>query len=227
MCTWGGSGDGLFRYGQSPRSPGPLVRTQSGRAALRGLSERLPGSHREPSHDGRSLVVAVARVDSGRALVTTARAGPDPHEMTASLLAWGAVYAAAPDASLEPGVHGPVAALGLDTLGIGAAEVGLRNADESSALRGRYQGVYPVVRVVVNRTVGPDRRPLNRYQVLATGGRAYATGTTGPSSRAMTPPWRPFSEAALASCGIPSGTALTCLRWSYWSALSSNSRAPR
>jgi hypothetical protein len=36
--------------------------------------------------------------------------------MTASLIAWGAIHMAAPDATLPTGVHGPVAAFGLDTL---------------------------------------------------------------------------------------------------------------
>ncbi len=69
----------------------PLLRSATARAAVTRLSERLPGSHREPDSDGRSLVIAVARDDSGRLLVTTALTGPDPYEMTASLLAWGAV----------------------------------------------------------------------------------------------------------------------------------------
>ena len=111
----------------------PLLRSAKARAAVTRLSGRLPGSHREPDSDGRSLVIAVARDDSGRPLATTALTGPDPYEMTASLLAWGAVHAAAPDAVLKPGVHGPVATFGLDTLRLGAAEAGLHEADESSA----------------------------------------------------------------------------------------------
>jgi hypothetical protein len=113
----------------------PLLRSATARAAVTRLSERLPGSHREPDSDGRSLVIAVARDASGRPLATTALTGPDPYEMTASLLAWGAVHAAASDAALTPGVHGPVAAFGLDTLRLGAAEAGLHQADESSARR--------------------------------------------------------------------------------------------
>ena len=115
----------------------PLLRTPPARAALTWLSERLPGSHRQPNSDGRSLVIAVARDDSGRALATTALTGPDPYEMTASLLAWGAVHAAAPDSFLAPGVHGPIAAFGLDTLRIGAAEAGLHDVDDPSARVGR------------------------------------------------------------------------------------------
>jgi short subunit dehydrogenase-like uncharacterized protein len=111
----------------------PLLRSAKARAALTRLSERLPGSHREPDSDGRSLVIAVARDDSGHPLATTALTGPDPYEMTASLLAWGAIHAAAPDAVLKPGVHGPVAAFGLDTLRLGAAQAGLRDAHEPSA----------------------------------------------------------------------------------------------
>jgi hypothetical protein len=45
----------------------------------------------------------------------TALTDPDPYETTASLLAWGAIHAATPDTDLRPGVHGPVAAFGLDT----------------------------------------------------------------------------------------------------------------
>lgn len=52
--------------------------------------------------------------------------------MTGSLLAWGAVHAAAPDAVLKPGVHGPVAAFGLDTLRVGVTEAGVQEVDEAS-----------------------------------------------------------------------------------------------
>lgn len=113
----------------------PLLRLGKTRAAVTRLSQRLPGSHREPDGDGRSLVIAVARDDSGQPLATTALTGPDPYEMTASLLAWGAVHAAAPDAVLKPGVHGPVATFGLKTLRLGAAEAGLHEANESSVRR--------------------------------------------------------------------------------------------
>ena len=113
----------------------PLLGSATARAALTRLSQRLPGSHRVPDRDGRSLVIAVARDESGRPLATTALTGPDPYELTASLLAWGAVQAAAPDAALTPGVHGPVAAFGLDTLSLGVAEAGLHQANESSARR--------------------------------------------------------------------------------------------
>lgn len=113
----------------------PLLRSAKVRAALTRLSGRLPGSHREPDSDGRSLVIAVACDASGRPLSTTALTGPDPYEMTGALLAWGATHAAAPDAVLEPGAHGPVAAFGLDTLRLGAAETGLHEVDEASARR--------------------------------------------------------------------------------------------
>lgn len=94
------------------------------------LSQRLPGSTREPDSNGRSLVIAVARDPSGAPLATTALTGPDPYQMTASLIAWGAIHMAAPDATLPTGVHGPVAAFGLDTLRHGAAESGLHEVDD-------------------------------------------------------------------------------------------------
>ncbi|MDQ0836188.1 short subunit dehydrogenase-like uncharacterized protein [Streptomyces achromogenes] len=113
----------------------PLLRSAKVRAALERWSERLPGSQREPDPDGRSLVIAVARDSRGRPLATTALTGPDPYEMTGSLLAWGAARAAQPDAVLKPGAHGPVAAFGLDNLRLGAAEAGVHEADEASARR--------------------------------------------------------------------------------------------
>jgi len=103
----------------------PLLRWSKARAAITRLSQRLPGSDREPDSDGRSLIIAVARDASGARLTTTALTGPDPYELTASLMAWGATRLATPDAPLTPGVHGPVAALGLDALTHGAAESGL------------------------------------------------------------------------------------------------------
>lgn len=111
----------------------PLLRLAPVRATLTRLSERLPGSQREPDRDGRCLVIAIARDDSGQPLATTALTGPDVYELTASLLAWGAVHAAAPDAALKPGAHGPVAAFGLETLRLGAAEAGLHEVDEAPA----------------------------------------------------------------------------------------------
>ncbi|WP_244205291.1 saccharopine dehydrogenase NADP-binding domain-containing protein [Streptomyces bobili] len=113
----------------------PLLRSAKVRAALERWSERLPGSQREPDPDGRSLVIAVARDGRGRPLATTALTGPDPYEMTGSLLAWGAARAAQPDAVLKPGAHGPVAAFGLDTLRLGAAEAGVHEVDGASARR--------------------------------------------------------------------------------------------
>lgn len=107
----------------------PLLRSAKVRAALVRWSERLPGSQREPDTDGRSLVIAVARDSQGRPLATTALTGPDPYEMTGSLLAWGAAHAAQPDVVLQSGAHGPVAAFGLDSLRLGAAEAGVHEVD--------------------------------------------------------------------------------------------------
>jgi hypothetical protein len=106
----------------------PLLWSAKARSAMARLSGRLPGSHREPDGDGRSLVIAVAHDNSGRPLATTALTGPDPYETTASLLAWGAIHAATPDIDLRSGVHGPVAAFGLDALRLGATESGLHEA---------------------------------------------------------------------------------------------------
>jgi short subunit dehydrogenase-like uncharacterized protein len=110
----------------------PLLRWSKARAAITRLSRRLPGSDREPDSDGRSLIIAVARDASGARLATTALTGPDPYELTASLMAWGATHLATPEASLTPGVHGPVAAFGLDALKQGAAEAGVHEVAGAS-----------------------------------------------------------------------------------------------
>jgi short subunit dehydrogenase-like uncharacterized protein len=105
----------------------PLMRSEKARANLAKLAENLPGADREPDANGRSLVLATARDASGRVLAKTGLTGPDPYEMTGSLLAWGAVRAADPDADLAPGVHGPVAGFGLEALLQGAAAAGLED----------------------------------------------------------------------------------------------------
>jgi short subunit dehydrogenase-like uncharacterized protein len=105
----------------------PFTRSDKAKANLAKRAEKLPGAHREPDANGRSLVLATARDASGRALAKTALTGPDPYEMTGSLLAWGAVRAADPDTALAPGAHGPVAALGLDALLHGAAAARLED----------------------------------------------------------------------------------------------------
>jgi hypothetical protein len=46
--------------------------------AMGGLSERLPGSHREPDSDGRSLVIAMARADAARPWPRRPSAGAIP-----------------------------------------------------------------------------------------------------------------------------------------------------
>ncbi|WP_210506349.1 saccharopine dehydrogenase NADP-binding domain-containing protein [Naasia sp. SYSU D00057] len=112
------------------RLAAPVSRTRAMKTLMGRLSERLPGADREPDPGGRSLVLAVARDLGGRKLATVALTGPDPYSLTASLLAWGASYAAAPPAPLLPGAHGPVAAFGLDALRRGAADAGLVEVDE-------------------------------------------------------------------------------------------------
>jgi short subunit dehydrogenase-like uncharacterized protein len=105
----------------------PFMRSEKASASLAKLAENLPGADREPDANGRSLVLATARDASGHVLAKTALTGPDAYAMTGSLLAWGAVRAADPDANLPPGVHGPVAGFGLEALLQGAAAAGLQD----------------------------------------------------------------------------------------------------
>jgi putative NADH-flavin reductase len=126
---WFGRWTGVMRA--SAALTAPLARLIKSERRLGKMAENLPGSGREPDSDGRSLIIAVARDRSGRKLATTALTGPDPYVMTGALLAWGAIHAASPDNGLTPGVHGPVAGFGLDTLVRGAEQAGIREAAEA------------------------------------------------------------------------------------------------
>jgi len=113
----------------------PFTRSENASANLAKRAEKLPGAAREPDTNGRSLVLATARDASGRVLAKTALTGPDPYEMTGSLLAWGATRAADTDTTLAPGAHGPVAAWGLDALLHGAAAAGLEDVTSRASPR--------------------------------------------------------------------------------------------
>lgn len=108
----------------------PIMRSEKARATLTKVAENLPGADREPDTNGRSLVLATARDAAGHVLAKTGLTGPDPYEMTGSLLAWGAVRAADPNADLAPGVHGPVAGFGLEALVQGATAAGLEDVSD-------------------------------------------------------------------------------------------------
>ncbi|MFF2629893.1 hypothetical protein ACFVUN_29530 [Kitasatospora griseola] len=108
------------------------MHTPAVRGAVTELSRHLPGATREPDPDGRALVIATARDAAGRPLATAALTGPDPYEMTGSLLAWRASHAAAAGTTLTLGTHGPVTAVGLQTLRDGATQAGLHEVENTA-----------------------------------------------------------------------------------------------
>lgn len=73
--------------------------------------------------NARSLVVAEACDIVGRPVADVRMVGPTPYDLTAELLAWGAVTLATTD--VAPGAHGPVDAFGLERLERGCADMGL------------------------------------------------------------------------------------------------------
>jgi len=106
-------------------------------AASRALAERVPGSTGGPSASARARsrshvvaeAVAASGVTSGRALLV----GPDPYDLTAVLLAEGAVRMLAGDAAAAGGgVLGPVEAFGVDGLRDLAEAAGLVPVDPST-----------------------------------------------------------------------------------------------
>jgi hypothetical protein len=81
--------------------------------------------------------------------------------MTASLLAWGAIHAATPDTDLRPGVHGPVAAFGLDTLTLGATESGYTKPKSQPFVVEQRPGAQMMT--APNKRPNPSRQyPLHR-----------------------------------------------------------------
>jgi short subunit dehydrogenase-like uncharacterized protein len=102
---------------------GEMVRSAGG--AL--LSRVLPGSTGGPDTAARaaarSVSVAEAYDSTGHLLARVDLQGPGPYDLTAELLAWGAVNAQTLRGS---GVLGPVDGFGLETLEAGCAELGLR-----------------------------------------------------------------------------------------------------
>jgi short subunit dehydrogenase-like uncharacterized protein len=123
---------------------GQLTRVVQGAATAAALAGRLPGAgavqrlagQAAPSQTGRgpdvderartrSEIVAVAYDTAGRQLASVALAGPNPYDLTAGLLAWGAAQAA--DGAVSgTGALGPVEAFGVPGLLAGAESAGLR-----------------------------------------------------------------------------------------------------
>lgn len=71
----------------------------------------------------RTLVVADATDAVGRAVSSIRLTGPSPYDLTAELLAWGAVTLAS--RNIAAGAHGPIDAFGLDVVERGCADMGL------------------------------------------------------------------------------------------------------
>ena len=115
-------------YAASPLAAG-LLRVPGATTLIEQLGRRVvPGSTGGPGEQqraaSRSLAVAEALDQAGAVVCRTVLQGPSPYDLTAELLAWGAVQAAEYGTS-GPGVLGPVQAFGLDTLASAAAAIGL------------------------------------------------------------------------------------------------------
>lgn len=96
------------------RTCGPILGSAAGRRVMTAVANGLPTAGHVPTAAGTSLVVAVARNDSGNPVSQVALAGPEPYRLTGELLAEGAVHAA--NNTMPPGVQGPVRAFGLREL---------------------------------------------------------------------------------------------------------------
>jgi short subunit dehydrogenase-like uncharacterized protein len=116
-------------YAASPLAAG-VLRIPGTASLVREVVRRfVPGSTGGPDAErraaSRSLVVAEALDPGGSVLVRVIVEGPDPYDLTAELLAWGAVRAAQAGMS-RPGVLGPVQAFGLEALEKAAADIGIQ-----------------------------------------------------------------------------------------------------
>jgi short subunit dehydrogenase-like uncharacterized protein len=111
------------------RVTAPFLRRAVARRALDAIVRRTaPGSTGGPDAEARarsgSFVVAEARDQAGNGLSTVRLAGPNPYDVTADLLAWGAIAASAGQLH-GTGALGPVDGFGLDALQRGCADAGL------------------------------------------------------------------------------------------------------
>jgi short subunit dehydrogenase-like uncharacterized protein len=107
----------------------PLARVPGVRALAKAATGPLAGrTGQGPDEAARrgagSLIVASAADAGGRELAHVQLRGPDPYTLTAGLLTWGALRAAAGGVR-DTGALGPVDAFGLEALQQGAATAGL------------------------------------------------------------------------------------------------------
>ncbi len=107
---------------------GPIARVGPLKRGMTAASDRLmKGSTGGPDATERArattVVVAVAR-SAHRELATVSLTGPNPYEVTADLLAWGAITAAS-GGLRDVGALGPLRAFGIDALGEACSRAGL------------------------------------------------------------------------------------------------------
>ena len=121
-----GSGDSSSSRHRSPPDysayPAPRrrwTRSRSGSSPVRQVARTRSAA------SARTLAVAEALDLQGEVLTDVVLEGPSPYDLTAELLAWGAIRAAQRDMT-GPGVLGPVDAFGLEALERAAAAIGLR-----------------------------------------------------------------------------------------------------
>jgi short subunit dehydrogenase-like uncharacterized protein len=125
---WAGRYSSLVRAA-SPVAAG-LLRVPGAATLVEQVARRLmPASTGGPDAPRRtatrSLAIAEALDPAGTVLARVILEGPDPYDLTAELMAWGAIQAAAGELS-GPGVLGPVQAFGLEALEKAAADIGLQ-----------------------------------------------------------------------------------------------------
>ncbi len=109
------------------RRVAPLKRL-AGAGAARLVKGSTGGPTAEERSRARVQVVAEVRDAAGTILATTRLTGPDPYDLTADFLTWGALRAAEGGLA-RTGACGPVGAFDLDDLMAGAAKAGLVVAD--------------------------------------------------------------------------------------------------
>jgi short subunit dehydrogenase-like uncharacterized protein len=106
-----------------------ITKIPGARAAIGALTSRVvKGSTGGPSEEDRrgtgSMAVAIASGQDGEELARVELEGPNGYDLTARMLAWGAMQAAAQGMGAA-GALGPVEAFGLDEFEAGCAEAGL------------------------------------------------------------------------------------------------------
>jgi short subunit dehydrogenase-like uncharacterized protein len=113
-------------YALTPLLRVPAVRGLVRSALRRGTATTGQGPSAQERATSRSVILGIARDAAGTELARVRLVGPDPYDITASVMAWAALGLA--EGSTPPGAQTPLSAFGPEALAQACEVAGLRQA---------------------------------------------------------------------------------------------------